>query len=130
MPDRSSFQYTILRVVPHVERGEQLNAGVVVYSPELKFLGARVALDDARLAALAPRCEPGAVRAALDALVAVAAGEESAGAIGAMSASERFGWLAAPSSTVVQPSDVHTGLTDDPAAVLEHLFATLVLVQD
>jgi hypothetical protein len=127
VPGRSAFQYAILRVVPSVERGERLNVGVALHCPERKFLGVRVALDEARLRALAPACDVAAVREALDALVAVADGDPSAGPLAKLSASERFGWLAAPSSTVLQPSAVHTGLTEDPAHTLGHLFATLVL---
>ncbi len=128
-PESLPFQYTILRVVPHVERGEQLNAGVVLYCPQRRYLAARVELDEVRLAALAPDCEPEGVRPHLESLAAVAAGDESAGPLARMSASERFGWLAAPSSTVVQPSPVHTGLTDDPDATLQRLFETLVPVR-
>lgn len=130
MPARKAFQYTILRVVPHVERGEYLNAGVVLYCPEYRYLGARIELDDARLASLAPDCDPAALRPHLDALAAVAAGEQAAGPLARMSASDRFGWLAAPASTVVQPSPVHTGLTEDPQATLERLFTALVRVEE
>ena len=128
MSERKAFQYAILRVVPSVERGEQLNVGVALLCPERRFVGARVALDEDRLAALAPSLDPDEVRTALDAIVAVAEGDPSAGPLGRLSPSERFGWLAAASSTVIQPSPVHTGLSDDPAQTLEHLFASLVLV--
>jgi Protein of unknown function (DUF3037) len=127
VPARSAFQYAILRVVPSVERGERLNAGVALLCPERKFVGARVALDEARLAALAPGLDVAAVRDALDALVAVADGDPAAGPLARLSPSERFGWLAAPSSTAIQPSAIHTGLCEDPTQTLEHLFATLVL---
>jgi Protein of unknown function (DUF3037) len=123
---REDFQYAILRVIPHVERGEALNAGVVLFCRRLGFLGARVGLDERALAALAPGCETAEVRAHLEALERVAAGEPSAGPIAALEPSERFHWLTAPSSTVVQPSAVHTGLTEDPAAELDHLFERLV----
>jgi Protein of unknown function (DUF3037) len=127
MAGRSAFQYAILRVVPSVERGERLNVGVALLCPERRFVGARVALDEARLGALAPGTDAAAVREALDALVAVAAGDPGAGPLARLSPSERFGWLAAPSSTVIQPSAIHTGLCEDPADTLDHLFATLVL---
>ena len=111
-----------------MERGEAVNAGVVLFCRPLRFLGARAALDEALLAALAPGCEPAEVRAQLDALVAVAEGHEAQGGrVAALDASERFHWLAAPSSTVVQPSAVHTGLTADPAGELDRLFAALVV---
>ncbi|MEN3284104.1 MAG: hypothetical protein V7607_5244 [Solirubrobacteraceae bacterium] len=129
MAGRSAFQYAILRVVPSVERGERLNVGVALLCPERRFVGARVALDEQRLAALAPGIDAAAVREALDALVAVAAGDPAAGPLARLTPSERFGWLAAPSSTVIQPSAIHTGLSEDPAGTLEHLFATLVLTR-
>ena len=128
MPEsaRSPFSYAILRVVPRVERGERFNAGVVVYCRQRNFLGAKVRLDEGRLAALAPDVSPDEVRAHLEALVRVAAGDPEAGAIGTLPASERFGWLVAPSSTIIQPSDVHMGLSDDPQATLDQLCAELV----
>jgi hypothetical protein len=126
VPGREDFQYAILRVVPHVERGECLNAGVVLFSRRLGFLAARTELDEAALAAVAPDCEPAAVRAHLETLERVAAGAEDGGPIAALPASERFHWLTAPSSTIVQSSAVHTGLTSDPAGELEHLFERLV----
>jgi Protein of unknown function (DUF3037) len=126
---RAAFQYAILRVVPSVERGERVNVGVALLCPERRFLGVRVALDPERLSALAPEIDVDAVREALDALVAVADGDPTAGPLARLSSSERFGWLAAPSSTVIQPSAIHTGLSEDPARTLEHLFATLVLTR-
>ncbi len=128
MPEsaRSPFSYAILRVVPRIERGERFNAGVVVFCRQLGFLGAKVALDEQRLAALAPAARADEVLAHLEALVNVAAGEPGAGAIAELPPSERFGWLVAPSSTIIQPSEVHTGLTDDPVATLEALFREMV----
>ena len=125
-PVHSPFSYAVLRVVPRVERGERFNAGVVVFCRQRSFLGAKVELDERRLTALAPDASAGDVRSHLEALVKVAAGEPDAGAIAALPASERFGWLVAPSSTIVQASDVHTGLTDDPVKTLDSLFAELV----
>lgn len=125
-PARSPFSYAILRVVPRIERGERFNAGVVVFCRQRGFLGAKVELDERRLTALAPGTSANDVRGHLEALVNVAAGEPGAGAIAALPASERFGWLVAPSSTIIQPSEVHTGLTDDPPATLDSLFAELV----
>ena len=120
------FQYAIVRVVPRVERGEAVNAGVVLYCRPLRFLGARAELDVALLAALAPGCDPTEVRAQLDTLVAVAEGRPEGGHVATMPQSERFHWLTAPASTIVQPSPVHTGLTDDPAGELDRLFGELV----
>jgi Protein of unknown function (DUF3037) len=125
-PVRRPFSYAILRVVPRVERGECFNAGVVLFCRQLGFLGARVGLDERRLAALAPDASAEDVRAHLEALVRVAAGDPDGEAIAALPASERFGWLVAPSSTIIQPSAVHTGLSDDPQATLDALFAELV----
>ena len=126
MPGREDFQYAIVRVVPHVERGECLNAGVILYSRRHGFLAARTGLDEAALAALAPDCVPEDVRAQLVTIERVAAGAEAGGPIAALPPSERFHWLTAPSSTIVQSSAVHTGLTSDPAGELEHLFERLV----
>lgn len=130
MPARRSrgspFQYAIVQVVPRVERGETFNAGVILLCRPRRFLGARVALDAGRLRALAPDVDPATVRSHLDAVARIAAGEPSGGPIARLGAAERFHWLVAPSSTIIQPSAVHTGLTDDPAAELDHLFETLV----
>lgn len=126
-PRRSPFAYAIVRVVPHVERGESLNAGVVMLCRSRRFLAARVELDEARLRVLAPDCDATEIRRHLDAIPRVAAGDRDAGPIAAMSQPERFHWLVAPASTVVQPGDVHTGMTDDPAATLDRLFASMVL---
>jgi hypothetical protein len=130
MPERRDFQYTILRVVPRIERGECINVGVVVFCRQHNFLGIRIGLDEARLLALAPDLDPAAVQPPLAAIAAVVAGEASAGPLAQLSPSERFGWVAAKSSTAIQPSEVHTGLTDDPQATLDHLFTSLVQVRD
>ena len=122
----SPFSYAILRVVPRVERGERFNAGVVLYCRQRAFLGAKVDLDERRLHALGPLTPADEVRGQLDALVRVADGDPGCGPIARMPRSERFGWLVAPSSTVIQPSEVHTGLSDDPQATLDALFAELV----
>ena len=123
---REEFQYAVLQVVPRVERGERINAGVVLFCRRRGFLAARVALDRARLAAIDPAADAGEVERHLDVYSRVAAGDPGAGAVASMPDSERFHWLVAPSSTVIQPSPVHTGLTDDPAASLDALFAKLV----
>jgi hypothetical protein len=123
---RKPFQYAALRIVPRVERGEAVNAGVVLFCRPLRFLGAKTQLDEALLRALAPDCEPSAVAKLWRTLELSAAGDRAGGPIAAMPASERFHWLVAPASTIVQPGPVHTGLTDDPEGELEHLFAKLV----
>lgn len=122
------FEYAVLKVMPRVERGECINAGVVLYCQAERFLGVRVHLDPARLRALDPGADLEAVRAHLEAVRSVCAGAPEAGAVGRLPLRERFGWLVAPRSTVVQPSAVHTGLTDDPEAELEHLLGRMVLL--
>lgn len=125
-PTGSPFSYLILRIVPSVERGECVNAGVVLFCRQQKFLGIRVAVDSERLRALAPGLPVAEVEEHLAALVRVAEGAPDAGPIAALPQSERFGWLAAPSSTIVQASAVHTGLSGDPALTLDALFERLV----
>lgn len=126
MSDRKPFQYAALRVIPKVERGEAVNAGVVLFCRPLRFLGARTQLDETLLRALAPDCEPGAISTLLTTMERIAAGDASGGPIAALPASERFHWLVAPASTIVQPGPVHTGLTSDPAGELDRLFVRLV----
>ena len=120
------FDYAVLRVVLRVERGEYMNAGVVLYCQETRFLDARVHLDPERLRAFAPGLDHDAVMKHLEAAKKVCTGGPEAGEIGALPMGQRFGWLAAPRSTVVQPSPVHTGLTEDPKEALEHLIRKMV----
>lgn len=128
MPEpNSAFSYAIVRVVPDIERGEFINAGVLLFARQHDFLAARVQLDEARLAALCPDCRPADVAAALRAFERVAAGDADAGPMATLPKSERFGWLVAPSSTVVQCSPTHTGMSADPEQALEELFSDLVL---
>ena len=122
----SPFEYALLRVVPRVERGEFINAGVVLYCQEARFLGARVHLDPERLRALDPRLDPETVLAHLEVACRVCAGGPQAGAVGLLPPVHRFGWLVAPRSTVVQPSPVHTGLAEDPEQAIEHLLRVMV----
>jgi hypothetical protein len=123
---RRVFQYAIVRVVPRVERGECLNVGVILLCRGRRFLGARIALDEPRLAAFAPDLDAGQLRPHLDAIERIARGDPEAGPIARLGLAERFRWLVAPSSTVIQSSEVHTGLCTDPAVELDHLVATLV----
>ena len=122
------YEWAVLRVVPRVERCEFVNAGIVLYSQAGDFLGARVALSPARVRALDPELDLDLVGRHLDAVVALCAGEASMAPNADRSAGERFRWLVAPRSTVVQPSPVHTGLTDDPAAELDRLLDKVVAV--
>jgi Protein of unknown function (DUF3037) len=116
------FEYALVRVVPRIERGEQVNAGVIVYSQGHRYLCARTHLDEDRVRALDPDTDLVAVRAALDAY----ARSCDEGPLAEQSLGARFRWLTAPRSTVVQPGPTHSGLTDDPAAELDHLMTTLV----
>ena len=128
----AAFEYALLRVVPNIERGEAINAGVLLYCRELDFLGARVHLDPQRLAALDHDADAEAIRRALAAVVeqcadGTAATARLAGPAAAEDRGRRFRRLTAPRSTVLQPGPVHTGLTTDPAATVDHLLAVLVL---
>lgn len=121
------FAYALLRVVPRVERGERVNVGIVLYCRQRDFLDLRTHLDERRLGTLAPDLDLAAVRSQLKAIANVLGGHAHGGALGKLPTSERFGWIVAPSSTIIQPSEVHTGLTHDPATTLEHLFDSLVV---
>jgi hypothetical protein len=126
--ERRAFDYVIVQVVPRVDRDERLNAGVILFCPAARYLGCRIALDERRLRALAPDVDLTALAGQLEAIRAVAAGDAAAGPIAALPPSERFHWLSAPRSTMVQPSTPHAGLCDDPAGALDHLFRTAVAV--
>jgi hypothetical protein len=116
------FEYALLRVVPRPERGEAINVGVILYSQQHRYLCARISLDEQRLRAIDPQADVAAIRTAL------AAFDEACtqGPLARQPLGERFRWLTAPRSTMVQPGPVHSGLTADPAAELSHLFDTLV----
>jgi hypothetical protein len=121
------FAYAVLRVVPRVERGERLNVGVALFCRRHDFLDLRTRLDLARLAAFAPDLDPGPVQSRLEAIRLVVCGDPAGGALAALEPSERFGWLVAPSSTIIQPSEVHAGMTADPRTTLDRLFDALVV---
>ncbi|MFC3994296.1 DUF3037 domain-containing protein [Nocardiopsis sediminis] len=123
---RDVFEYALVRVVPRLERGEQVNAGVIVYCKARSFLAARCALDEARLRALDASVDVAGVELALEAVERVCRGGPGAGAAGGEDAGRRFRWLTAPRSTIVQPGPIHTGLTADPEGDLERLAASLV----
>ncbi len=126
MPEASAFEYTVVRVVPQVEREEFVNAGVILFCRTRRFLGCRIELNEKRLRALAPAIDLPAVQAQLDLIPAVCAGGPAAGPIGELDQAERFRWLAAPRSTVIQTSPVHNGLCRDPQRALDDLFEKLV----
>jgi hypothetical protein len=125
-PTKKPFSYALLRAVPSIERGECINVGVVLFSRQHGFLAMKTGIDPDRLAAFTPDLDPAPMADRLDQIADVIDGHERAGALAQLPQSERFGWLVAPSSTAIQPSEVHTGLTDDPAAELRRLFETLV----
>ena len=126
MPAEYTYDYAIIRVVPRVERGEQVNAGVILSCADVDFLDARIELDEAAVLALDPALDLEAVRATLATIPAICRGGADAGPIGALPARGRFRWLVSPRSTIIQPSPVHTGRTTDPAACLEKLMDRLV----
>jgi hypothetical protein len=126
VPTPSSFDYAIVRVVPRVERGEFINAGVVLYCLEQRFLGARVELDERRLLGLAPEVDLVVVRSHLEALPLICAGGAAAGPIGRLPQKERWHWLVAPRSTILQMSPVHSGLCESPERALEELMDRVV----
>lgn len=123
---RNPFQYAIVRVVPDIARGEFVNVGVVLMCRTKRFLGARVNLDEHKLAAIAPGLSAATLVPHLEAIVRIAEGDPEAGPIASLALAERFHWLVAPSSTIIQVSETHTGLCADPAGELDHLFETMV----
>jgi hypothetical protein len=127
VPAREGFSYAVYRLIPDLARGERLNVGVIVFCRPLQFLELRTHLDEQRLAVLAPGCDAAPIRAQLRALERVAAGDPDAGPIAQLDLTARFHWLTAPSSTIVQPSEIHTGVSDDLARTLDELYRTLVL---
>jgi hypothetical protein len=127
VPAPTSFDYAILRVVPRVERQEFINVGVILYCLQRDFLEARVSLDRDRLVALAPEVDVALVESHLATIPQICIGGVAAGPLGALSDKERFHWLVAPKSAIVQTSPVHSGMCRDPEAMLEHLMRTMVL---
>ena len=125
----ASFDYALLRVVPRVERQEFINAGVVVYCPEKRYLAARIRLDVTRLIALWHDIDPALVQKHLDAILRICEGDAEAGPIARLSQRERFHWLTAPRSTIVQPSPVHTGVCDATDNLLDRLEQQFLAVQ-
>jgi hypothetical protein len=125
-PELAWYSYAIIRLVPRVERGEFLNVGVVLFARTRRFLVARVEPDFARLQALAPEVSPELVLPHLHAFIAIGAGAPEGGPLAALPPSERFHWLTAPRSTIIQTSPVHVGCCADPAAALEDLLTIYV----
>lgn len=126
MPVLHTYDYAVVRVVPRVERGEFVNAGIILSCDLARYLRARIELDEAALLCLDESVDLPAVRTALAAIPTIGGGGEGAGPIGRLSARERFHWLVAPRSTIVQTSPVHTGRCADLDAAVEHLLGQMV----
>jgi hypothetical protein len=126
VPAEYTYDYSVIRVVPRVDRGEQINVGVILSCADTDFLDARIEVDEPVLLALDPNVDLAAVRAHLGVFPAVCRGGSEAGPIGLLPPRGRFRWLVSPRSTIIQPSPVHTGRTSDPAACLEQLMARIV----
>jgi hypothetical protein len=126
VPGEHTYDYAIIRVVPRVDRGELINAGVILSCPSVDFLEARVELDVERLLALDPSIDLAATKANLEMIPRVCRGGAEAGPIGELAQRARFHWLVSPRSTIIQMSPVHTGRTDDPEKALQRLLQTMV----
>lgn len=126
MPARHAFEYAVVRIVPRVERGEFLNAGVVLYCRTRRFLELRAMVDVERLGLLGAPLDTRAIATLLEHWTLICSGGAAAGELGALTQAERFRWLTAPRSTIVQPSAVHCGMCHDPSTQLDQLFAALV----
>ena len=126
MRDHSSYDYAVIRVVPRVDREEFMNVGVIISCPAKDFLEARIEMDEARLLAFAPQVDLDSVRTHLASIPRICAGGPDAGPIGQLSARERFHWLVAPRSTIIQTSRVHSGRCTEPGPVSERLLDRMV----
>ena len=126
MPALSSFDYAVIRLVPRVEREEFINAGVILFCLEQRVLSARIELDEKRLRALWPDVDLDLVREHLEAFNKICRGDPDAGPIAQLSQRERFHWLVAPRSTMIQVSPVHSGLCESPSAAIENLVQQLI----
>ena len=126
MPAEHTYDYAIIRVVPRVERGEQVNVGVILSCADVDFLEGAVEMDEAAVLALDPGADLETIRVNLATIPLVCRGGAEAGPIGALPPRGRFRWLVSPRSTIIQPSAVHTGRTSDPAACLQRLMDRLV----
>ena len=126
MTDRCTFDYAVLRLVPRVELEEFFNVGVILSCPAFKFLESRIAVNESLLRCFDPELQLTTVNQYLDVIPRICAGDEQAGPIARLTQRERFYWLTAQRSTIIQSSPVHTGLTEDPKSTLEHLFSKYV----
>lgn len=126
MPGKHLFEYAVIRIVPKVEREEFLNAGVILYCKDLRYLQARFNINEKRVRAFCEKISTEELQQHLDAFDAICKGEKNAGPIAQLDIASRFRWLTAKRSTIVQTSQVHPGLSDDPAATLQKLYEQLV----
>jgi hypothetical protein len=126
VPAEHTYDYAIIRVVPRVDRGERVNVGVILSCAATDFLDARIEVDEALIRAIDPGVDIDAVRTNLAVIPLICTGGSEAGPIGSLPSRGRFRWLVAPRSTIIQPSEVHTGRTSDPAACLDHLMQRIV----
>ena len=126
MPEPSSFDYAIIRLVPHEERGEFINVGVILYCRAQAYLDARIASDPKKLLALDPDADVESAQKQLESISQICKGGKDLGALSELSQGERFFWLVSPRNTIVQMSPMHTGICVDPVAELEHLLDTMV----
>ena len=127
MQEQQLFEYAVIRIVPHVEREEFLNAGVVVYCGRKKFLEAKFEINEKKIRAFCEKLDMAEINQYLYSFERICKGGADAGPIGKLTIAERFRWLTATRSTVVQSSKVHTGFCDDPAALLTRLYEQMVL---
>jgi hypothetical protein len=125
VPALKSFDYAVIRIVPRVEREEFINAGVIVFCPEERFLNTRILFDEQRLRALWPEIDADLVRRHLEAYPKISSAEPGAGPIAQLGLRERFHWLVSPRSTIIQVSPVHTGVCESPQEALDRLFSSL-----
>jgi len=126
MPEQTSFDYAVIRVVPRIDRSEFINAGVIVFARTMRYLDACIALDRERLLTLFPTADIAEIERHLELIPNICAGGPSAGPIGELPQHERWHWLVSPRSTVIQVSPVHSGLTDNPQRELDRLMKSLV----
>ena len=126
MPESTSFEYAVIRVVPYVERQEFVNAGIVLFCKTLDFLGAMIDFELGRLRFFSPKSDFKMIRDQLQTISTICSGGTEAEHFAKWSKSERFNWLVSPSSTIIQMSPVHSGINDDPSEALKHLYELLV----
>jgi hypothetical protein len=127
MPDKATYEYAVIRIVPKVEREEFINIGVILMSKKKRFLGIKYQLDEKRIKAFSPEIDMALIASYLKAWDNICAGSKAGGAIGELEMHVRFRWLTAARSTIIQSSTIHPGISDDPVAVLEKLFERYVL---